>query len=149
MPSRSRMRNAHLADIIPLTRLTRLHHLNIIGFGVADVTPLGALQLATLEAGLNPLSKDSLRAIGRIKTLRHLELGGARHWSQLLSLACQRLHLGVLVHHVQLNRRSPATLSVMQFHIPCMFAYLMCVCMRLSALCRCKPGLDALVKPSS
>jgi hypothetical protein len=76
MPSRCRMRTAHLADISPLTRLTRLQHLNLIGFGVADVTPLGAMALHTLEVGLNPLSRGSLRAIGRISRLQHLELGG-------------------------------------------------------------------------
>lgn len=77
MPSRSRMRHAFSADIRPLARLSALCGLNIIGFGVADVSPLSQLQhLHTLEAGLNPLSRDSLKAIGQISALRHLELGG-------------------------------------------------------------------------
>lgn len=78
MPSRSRMRSAHSADISPLSRLTCLSHLNLIGFGVADVSPLGALgpYLVSLEVGLNPLSADSLRVIGRLRSLRRLELGG-------------------------------------------------------------------------
>lgn len=80
MPSRSRMRSAHSADVSPLSRLTRLSHLNLIGFGVADVSPLGALGpcLVSLEVGLNPLSADSLRVIGRLGSLRRLELGGER-----------------------------------------------------------------------
>lgn len=78
MPSRSRMRSAHAANIAPLTQLHHLASLNIIGFGVADVCPLSRLSdhLVTLEAGLNPLSSDSLRAIGRLQALQHLELGG-------------------------------------------------------------------------
>lgn len=76
MPSRARMRGATLADLSPLTALQRLVHINLVGFGVADVTPLGGMRLTALEVGLNPLSSDSLAAIGRISTLQHLELGG-------------------------------------------------------------------------
>ena len=76
MPSRARMRSATLADVSPLTALQQLLHVNLVGFGVADVTPLGGMRLTALEVGLNPLTSASLAAIGRISTLRHLELGG-------------------------------------------------------------------------
>ena len=80
MPSRARMRSATLADISRLTALQRLVHLNLIGFGVSDVTPLGVMKLTALEVGLNPLTSDSLGAIGRIQSLQHLELGGESGW---------------------------------------------------------------------
>lgn len=87
MPSRARMRSASLADISPLTALQRLRHLNLIGYGVSDATPLGSMRLTALEVGLNPLTRDSLGAIGRIQALQHLELGGERSrtfWACLL-----------------------------------------------------------------
>jgi hypothetical protein len=78
MPSRSRMRGAHMSDISALTALTALAELNLVGFGAADVTPLGGLGLHTLELGLNPLDGGSLRALGHITSLQHLELAGGR-----------------------------------------------------------------------
>uniref|UniRef100_A0A383V982 F-box domain-containing protein n=1 Tax=Tetradesmus obliquus TaxID=3088 RepID=A0A383V982_TETOB len=77
MPQISRLRQSGSADISPLSKLTRLQQLNLVGFGLADVTPLSSLgQLSRLEAGLNPLSGDSLRVLGWLPALAHLELGG-------------------------------------------------------------------------
>lgn len=77
MPQISRLRQSSSADISPLSKLTRLQQLNLVGFGLADVTPLSSLgQLSRLEAGLNPLSGDSLRVLGWLPALAHLELGG-------------------------------------------------------------------------
>jgi hypothetical protein len=94
MPSRARMRSATSADFSPLTALQRLVHLNVIGFGVSDVTPLGVMKLTALEVGLNPLTSDSLGAIGRIQSLQHLELGG-ESGGGFASLACIALTEGL------------------------------------------------------
>lgn len=54
-----------------------LQELNIIGFGVSDASPLSSLsRLSRWDAGLNPLSTASLRVIGQLPQLQHLELGG-------------------------------------------------------------------------
>jgi hypothetical protein len=99
MPSRSRMRNAYMCDISALTSLTALAELNLVGFGAADVSPLGGLVgLHTLELGLNPLDGGSLRTLGRITSLRHLELAGTPLLCVVLSsslLACKNLVTGV------------------------------------------------------
>jgi hypothetical protein len=77
MPQISRLRQSASADVSPLSKLCELRQLNLVGFGLADVSPLSSLQqLSRLEAGLNPLSGDSLRVLGRLPALAHLELGG-------------------------------------------------------------------------
>jgi hypothetical protein len=77
MPQISRLRQSASADIAPLSKLCELRQLNLVGFGLADVSPLSALEkLSRLDAGLNPLSGDSLRVLGQLPALAHLELGG-------------------------------------------------------------------------
>ncbi|KAF6251517.1 hypothetical protein COO60DRAFT_608923 [Scenedesmus sp. NREL 46B-D3] len=77
MPQISRLRQSASADVSLLAKLCELRQLNLVGFGIADVSPLSSLErLSRLEAGLNPLSGDSLRVLGRLPALAHLELGG-------------------------------------------------------------------------
>jgi hypothetical protein len=77
MPQISRLRQSASADITPLSKLCELRELNLVGFGLVDLSPLSALgKLSRLDAGLNPLSGDSLRVLGQLPALAHVELGG-------------------------------------------------------------------------
>jgi hypothetical protein len=95
MPQISRLRQSASADISPLSKLCELRQLNLVGFGLADVCALSSLQhLSRLEAGLNPLSGGSLRVLGRLPALAHLELGGISQVGAHASNAASGLHDG-------------------------------------------------------